>query len=86
MFKPIRSYENYTINDKGVVKNSHGRILKTFLSNGYERGLPSVRMVIAPKQGTTQIDHIDRRRNNNNIKNLRRVTAKQNYNSRGQLM
>lgn len=35
---PVKGYENnYWISNEGKIKNKHGRVLKTFITRGYER-------------------------------------------------
>tara|TARA_Y100000310_G_scaffold307018_1_gene348687 strand:+ start:6532 stop:7065 length:534 start_codon:yes stop_codon:yes gene_type:complete len=88
MFKQIPNY-NYQINEDGVVKNSKGKTIKQFKqSRGYltvrltkdKKGTTFLthRLVyetfndtIPPKY---QIDHINRNKEDNNIKNLRAVS------------
>lgn len=82
---PIKGYENYKINDKGVVINSKGHVLKPELSNtGYNRVSLSkhqkhkkfsVHRLVAEAfipnpNKLPQINHKDENRLNNNYKNL----------------
>ena len=97
--KYIPGYEGlYTINTSGVIKNKHNRIMKTYMNpDGYERitlvksgkrkghyvHLLLADTYIKKQQGTSQIDHINRERNDNSLKNLRRVSPKENSANRG---
>jgi len=95
IWKQFKNTEYY-ISNLGEVKNSYGKLLKTFPApNGYKR----IKIIIEGKRkvfmvhrlvaetfigdiNNLVIDHIDRNKTNNNVTNLRIVTVKENNNNK----
>lgn len=87
---------NYRVTNFGEVVNKHGRPLKGYKTNGYQRHLIMVnnkavnintaREVYKAFKGPIpegyEIDHIDGNKSNNNIRNLKCVVHKSNMNNR----
>lgn len=95
MDKKIEGFENYTVNEFGIVKNiKTGRILKAYShAKGYLsielRGIENKQFLIhrlVAKEflenydDKLTIDHIDGNKKNNHISNLECVTIKENVN------
>lgn len=99
MFKDIPGYIGlYKISTSGVIKNAKGMIMKSYKNdNGYEKitlfnnGKKGhyVHILLASTfikntdKNKNQVDHKDRKRNNNVVENLRYTTPKENSNNRG---
>ena len=98
-FKPIDGYDNYSISNYGNVKNSKtNRILKQrnhpegyklvdLSKNGKVKTFRVHRLVgmafLENVDNKPLIDHIDENKSNNNVKNLRWATQKDNSCNRG---
>ena len=97
MFKEIEGYENYSINEDGLVMNSRGNILKPqvnhkgYLKIGLSKDkkvvLKSIHRLVAeafiPNHNNyPQVDHIDNNKTNNNVKNLRWINQSGNSRNR----
>ena len=99
LFKPIDGFDNYSISNFGNVKNSKtNRILKpgndkkgykliNLSKNGKSKSFTVHRLVgnafLENPDNKQMIDHIDENKANNNIKNLRWATRKDNGYNRG---
>lgn len=97
IYREIKGFNGiYSVSTKGNVRNNKtGRILKTFLRNGYERvGLSnkgkrknySVHRLVAESflgnyNAKPNVDHINTVRNDNRAINLRWTTQKENMNN-----
>lgn len=97
MFKTIISYDNYEINEDGVLRNiKTQRILKKNSSCGYfnytlsKEGVVKtyclhklIALCFIPNdENKACVDHIDRNKHNNNIDNLRWTTYSENLKNR----
>jgi len=93
IWKIIENYQNYEISTTGIVRNINTKKeLKPYIVDGYLRvrlyndiGCKCyyIHRLVADAfllnlQNKQQIDHIDKNRNNNNVNNLRWVSAKEN--------
>ena len=99
LFKPIDGYDNYLVSNFGNVKNSKtNRILKpsthkkgyklvVLRKNGKSKTFTVHRLVgiafLENPDNKQMIDHIDENKSNNNVKNLRWATQKDNSCNRG---
>lgn len=90
MLKPVKGYEDYLISDSGKVyslktrkylkqRQKENGYLEVSLNNKkfYVHRLVAEAFIDNPKKYDT-VDHIDFNRQNNNIKNLRWLSAKEN--------
>ena len=99
LFKPVDGYDNYLVSNFGNIKNSKtNRILKlkndskgykliNLYKNGKSKTFTVHRLVgnafLENPDNKEMIDHIDENKANNNVKNLRWATRKDNGYNRG---
>lgn len=98
MFVTIKDYPNYSINEKGEVKNKYSKILKPRTAGrGYycyhlrnENGVKNeyihrlvAKTFIPNPNNLPQVDHIDGDKSNNNVSNLRWVSNYENAHAFG---
>ena len=92
-WKPIEGFENYIVSNLGNVKNNRGVLIKPREgTNGYKticlytcgkRSSKSIHRLVAetflqPVRGKKYVDHINRDKDNNKLKNLRFVNVSEN--------
>ena len=98
-FLPINNYENYSISNFGIIKNNktnrimkpcnnnHGYKLINLSKNGKCKTFKIHRLVgnafLENPENKPFIDHIDENKANNNVKNLRWATQKENQYNQG---
>ena len=93
MFVKIKDYENYTINEEGIIMNNKGKELKSYIhptgykivdlyKDGKRKHFKLHRLLaetfIPNPNDYKIIDHIDRDKLNNNLSNLRWTTSSEN--------
>ena len=99
LFKPIDGYDNYFVSNFGNIKNSKtNRILKpsthrqgyklvVLHKNGKSKNFTVHRLVgiafLENPDNKPVIDHIDENKSNNNVKNLRWCSQKENFANQG---
>ena len=96
MFKEIPSFDQYLVNEKGVVLNKRTRKRLKQNDNGlgyfqvqfkdkknyFVHRLVALTFIPNP-EGKAQVDHIDGNKGNNVVENLRWVTASENHKGHG---
>lgn len=94
VWKPVKGFEKlYEVSDKGNVRNSRGKILKTYLINSGYKALKFTvnqkrtnrlvhRLVaeafIENPENCKEVNHVDENKCNNTVSNLQWVTSSQN--------